>query len=508
MMFLELLFGALVTAVKASDYQRVSEGDSFELTCVLTRDQVTQWQKDGWRVNASPKYVTFDRIINAATKVSTLRVASADLTHSGDYRCSNDSRRSQRLHVVPRTAATSHTPCYVLTVSETLEIPCPRTGFPLWYHNGQLLLSGNPRIQIRTDRLVILSALERDAGEYRCEYGAVRVVAPIQIQDTQPVQVVHKGETAVIDCNVSSQETPIVSWQVGNQFPLKINASGTNNLRIDNVSDVHRNVYTCRAMHRDCPESAVEVSTMLFVESIITNEAAPGAGLRIEPDDEQLVMSCNQTANFTGFVWWKGHTLLEPNSRVIITDDSTTVLINSPMAKDADNYTCSSRTSNDSAVIQVRYKVYCELDLDESTEPSYWIEGSQAKLAVVTTGVPQPSIVWFKDNVSLNEGERVRLVDHQNLSNGMILVHSVVKADRGIYTCHASNGEDEDRMNVKVRVRNRYAAVYPFAGICVELAILLTIIFVSEFLNRKREEDPPEEKKTRRKERHKDRAGQ
>ncbi|KAH8008649.1 hypothetical protein HPB51_000419 [Rhipicephalus microplus] len=139
------------------------------------------------------------------------------------------------------------------------------------------------------------------------------------------------------------------------------------------------------------------------------------------------------------------------------------------------------------AFLQVRYKVYCYLDWKASTpEPSYWILGKPARLAVMLTGWPPARIVWLRDGVVLSPSDRVRLESHNNVSKAALVVDDAVAEDRANYSCLASNGFDADRMDIMVRVRNRYAYLVPMTGIGIEIFLLLSIIAISELRKRRR----------------------
>jgi len=53
--------------------------------------------------------------------------------------------------------------------------------------------------------------------------------------------------------------------------------------------------------------------------------------------------------------------------------------------------------------------------------------------------------------------------------------------DRAIYQCEASNDmNDVSSMQIMVRVKDKYAALYPFVGIVAEVIVLCLIIFICE----------------------------
>ena len=55
-----------------------------------------------------------------------------------------------------------------------------------------------------------------------------------------------------------------------------------------------------------------------------------------------------------------------------------------------------------------------------------------------------------------------------------------LETDPGKYVCNGTNSEGTSQAVIVLRVRNRFAALWPFLGIVAEVLVLVTVIFIYE----------------------------
>jgi hypothetical protein len=140
-------------------------------------------------------------------------------------------------------------------------------------------------------------------------------------------------------------------------------------------------------------------------------------------------------------------------------------------------------------------------------KPRNVIQGDPLSLECKAWGVPEPTISWFhyyEELLPQNSAGRIILkpntgasdtnsVKFPILANGTLRIESMDDGDAGNYTCSVTNEIDgvvyTVNSTVVVNVKDKYAALWPFLGICAEVAILCAIILIYEKRRAKRIEE-------------------
>lgn len=131
------------------------------------------------------------------------------------------------------------------------------------------------------------------------------------------------------------------------------------------------------------------------------------------------------------------------------------------------------------------------------------IQGDPLRLECKAWGIPEPTITWFRGDTELKADGSGKILFPPNTGgtgdvfpkyeNGTIRIVEMDYPDKGNYSCVASNKIHGDNLQasafVAVEVKDKYAALWPFLGICVEVAVLCTIILIYERRRAKRIEE-------------------
>nr|XP_010964909.1 basigin isoform X2 [Camelus bactrianus] len=98
---------------------------------------------------------------------------------------------------------------------------------------------------------------------------------------------------------------------------------------------------------------------------------------------------------------------------------------------------------------------------------------------------PVTDWLWYKmsdsgDQVIANSSQSKFFVVSSESKTELHIPNLDLEADPGKYACNGTNTEGTGQAVIMLRVRNRFAALWPFLGIVAEVLVLVTVIFIYE----------------------------
>ncbi|EAA12759.4 AGAP008408-PA [Anopheles gambiae str. PEST] len=219
---------------------------------------------------------------------------------------------------------------------------------------------------------------------------------------------------------------------------------------------------------------------------LLPNYDQASTSLKIFDIAKALTLGCNitQEGNFE-LSWAKdGKNVSEVESlkdRFKILAAERKFVISRALETDAGQYTCSVPQLG----VSKSFNVVGKHTVTEIGKTNI-VEGERLTLHCIAYGT-DPKITWTVGNNTYNASTDhiVLEEDERGVENAKLIIDSIKLDDYADYTCEARNNATEftgkpAQVLITVRVRGKYAALYVFLGIIVEVVLLCAIILICE----------------------------
>ncbi|ALC38726.1 Bsg [Drosophila busckii] len=201
-----------------------------------------------------------------------------------------------------------------------------------------------------------------------------------------------------------------------------------------------------------------------------------------------LVLSCDiKNADPTDvLIWKKNGTTVDKvsslNNRHKLINAERKFIIERAEAHDDGPYSCEFKGVSKEIIAVARVIVRVPSNTGV-------VEGEKMMIPCSVVG-SKPELSWSfgnYTNITNSTGRYILKKDDNNVENAILMIENVTLDDRGEYKCHGRN--DANRANytanvasdfTTVRVKGKFAALWPFLGICAEVLILCLIILIYE----------------------------
>jgi len=212
-------------------------------------------------------------------------------------------------------------------------------------------------------------------------------------------------------------------------------------------------------------------------------------------DSAKLVWKLNGTDVKLRKEFAKEFSVFEGNNTLrLLKVDPTTLGVGS--------YTCGDDTNPEITSFNIKVLPH----VNKFDKPRNVIEGDPLALECKAWGIPEPTITWYRNGTEIvAEGSGGKITLKKNteaagstikfppLQNATLRIEKMEYEEGGNYTCVATSDIGVANATVLVQIKDKYAALWPFLGICVEVAVLCTIILIYEKRRAKRIEEEERE---------------
>lgn len=212
-----------------------------------------------------------------------------------------------------------------------------------------------------------------------------------------------------------------------------------------------------------------------------------------------LDLTCNLAAKDDTVEWFKDNEpVIAKEKEYEIYNENNTLRILKIEPKFIGAFVCKYNNSKAEMAFNIRVRPFV-MQFDKARNV---IQGDPLRLDCKAWGIPAPTIAWFREETQLKADGSGKIQFKPSggpsemfpaVENGTVRIVEMDYPEEGNYSCIATSNIDGENLvasaYVSVNVKDKYAALWPFLGICVEVAVLCTIILIYERRRAKRIEE-------------------
>ncbi|XP_052503745.1 LOW QUALITY PROTEIN: hemicentin-2 [Budorcas taxicolor] len=439
-------------------------GAGVELECRTSGVPTPQveWTKDGQPVFLGEPHIQLQE------DGQVLRITNSHLGDEGWYQCVAFSPAGQqtkdfqlRIHTPPTIWGSNETSEVAVMEGHPVWFLCEARGVPMpditWFKDGDPLVPSSEVVYTRGGRQLQLERAQgSDAGTYSCKasnaVGVVEKTTRLEVYVPPTIAGTGEGPRVVkavagrpltLECVARGYPPPTISWYHEGLPVVESNGTwleaGGGVLGLESLGEASGGLYSCVASS-PAGEAVLHYSVEVQVAPQLL--VAEGLGQVTTLVGQSLYLPCHASGSPVPTIRWlqNGHPA-EELPGVQVASQGTTLHIDRVELGHAGLFACQATNEAGTAAAEVELSVH-EL-------PSVVIVGGEnitapflqpVTLRCAGTGVPTPSLRWWKDGVALAA------------SGGSLQIEKVDLKDEGTYTCVASNLAGESRREVTLRV--------------------------------------------------------
>ncbi|XP_028353185.1 hemicentin-2 [Physeter macrocephalus] len=439
-------------------------GVGVELECQTSGVPTPQmeWTKDGQPV------LPGDPRIQLQEDGRVLRITTSHLGDEGRYQCVAFSPAGQqtkdfqlRIHSPPTIWGSNETSELAVMEGHPMRLMCEARGVPtpaiIWFKDGDPLLPSAGAVYTRGGRQLQLERAQgSDTGIYTCRasnpVGVMEKTTRLEVFVRPTIEGAGGGPRVVkavsgrplaLECVARGHPPPTLSWHheglpVTESDGTWLEAGG-GMLSLESPGEASGGLYSCVASS-PAGEALLQYSVEVQVPPQLL--LAEGLGPVTTLVGQPLDLPCQASGSPVPTIQWlQNGRPAEELAGVQLTSQGTALHIDHVELDHAGLFACQATNEAGTAGAEVELSVH--------EVPSVVIVGGEnitapflrpVTLQCAGTGVPTPSLRWWKDGVALAA------------SGGNLQIEKVELRDEGIYTCAATNLAGESRRDVALKV--------------------------------------------------------
>ncbi|XP_041850194.1 roundabout homolog 1 isoform X3 [Melanotaenia boesemani] len=476
----------------------VSKGEPATLNCKAEGrpTPTVEWYKDGERVETDRDNPRSQRMLLPSGSLFFLRIVHGRRSKpdEGSYVCVARNYLGEAVShnaslevAILRDDFRQNPADVIVAAGEPAVLECqPPRGHPeptiSWKKDGVNIDDRDERITIRGGKLMITNARKSDAGKYVCvgtnmvgeresEIAELTVLERPSFVRRPGSQVVLVEQSVEFRCEARGDPVPTVRWRKddGDLPKGRFEIREDHTLKIRRLTSADVGSYTCMAENM---VGKAEASATLTVHVV----SVPPAFV-VRPRNQlvgvgrTVTFQCEATGNPQPAIFWQregSQNLLfsyqppQPSSRFSVSQTGDLTITDAERS-DMGYYSCQALNIAGSVITKALLEV---TDVVSDRPPPVIRQGptnhtvavdGTVVLNCVTSGNPNPTILWRKDGVLVSTHDsRVKQLD-----TGALQIRYAKLSDTGTYTCIASTPSGEASWKASLEVQEFGAPVQP-----------------------------------------------